>query len=263
MPVIFKPVGYIDNNKFEISYDTSEKLRLETFEKIFENYGLTNEEVKKIKFVANSETIKNNEKVFEISDSEKLSIFVFSPVKSIKDKLEYIFTKNFTNLEKNIQAEIKPILKLDIVAHETTPILNSDIVEPYIQKSIDKAEEISDIHTLDDSIINLINEKTSKLFENKDFKHLIRIYYSNQEIFTTFLQFITHGDIVKINIPNSEETNKTYEKEIAIFRNLGIKESDENIKMCLANFNGHLNLTLRALLCRKAVMETTLNIEEI
>ena len=250
MPVIFKPVGYIDNNKFEIFYNTSEKLRLETFEKIFENYGLTNEEVKKIKFVANSETIKNNEKVFEISDSEKLSIFVFSPVKSIKNKLESIFSKNFTNLEKNIQTEIKPIL-------------NSDIVEPYIQKSIDKAEEISDNHTLDDSIINLINEKTSKLFENKDFKHLIRIYYSNQEIFTTFLQFITHGDIVKINIPNSEETNKTYEKEIAIFRNLGIKESDENIKMCLANFNGHLNLTLRALLCRKAVMETTLNIEEI
>ena len=71
----------------------------------------------------------------------------------------------------------------------------------------------------------------------------------------TFLNFIVHGDIVKINIPENVD-EKTYSSEVAILKELGITESDENIIKCLSNFNGHLNLTLRALLVRKAVQST-------
>jgi hypothetical protein len=68
----------------------------------------------------------------------------------------------------------------------------------------------------------------------------------------TFLNFIVHGDIVGINIPETVE-GKTYPNEVAKLKELGVKETDENIIKCLSNFNGHLNLTLRALLVRNAV----------
>jgi len=176
-----------------------------------------------------------------------LVIFVFPTIKSVKEKLEEIFIKNSTNIQLI-----------------TIPNVQSDVVvDPYIQRPINSIEvnPVDALPILDDSIIKIMNEKSSKLFENDDFKHLIRIYYSNQDIMKTFLQFIVHGDIVKIDIPKNESLVINYEKEITILKTLGIKESDENIKQCLSNFNGHMNLTLRALLVRKAILETS-NMEE-
>jgi hypothetical protein len=245
MPVIFKHVGNIGTNKFEIHKELIGTLKLSNIEMIFEEYGLTKEELSNIKFIANSETLKNDEKSFIVSNDESLAIFVFSTLKHVKEKLEDIFIKNSTNVQlKTTISMVEPNI----------------VVDPYIQRSINPVENDS-IPILDDSIVKMMNEKSSKLFENDDFKHLIRIYYSNQDIMKTFLQFIAHGDIVKINIPKNGDSVILYEKEIAIFRSLGIKESDENIKKCLSNFNGHMNLTLRALLCRKAILETS-NISE-
>ena len=244
MPVIFKHVGNIGTNKFEIKKELIGTLKLSNIEMIFEEYGLTKEELSNTKFIANSETLKNDEKSFIVSNEDLLIIFVFSTIKSIKEKLEEVFIKN-----SNIQ--------LIEIPQEQTPVL----VDPYIQRPIN-AVEIDTVPILDDSIVKMMNEKSSKLFENDDFKHLIRIYYSNQDIIKTFLQFIVHGDIVKIDIPKNESLVINYEKEIAILKTLGIKESDENIKQCLSNFNGHMNLTLRSLLVRKAILETT-NMDEV
>ena len=249
MPVIFKHVGNIGTNKFEIRKELIGTLKLSNIEIIFEEYGLTKEELSNTKFIANSETLKNDEKSFIVSNEDLLVIFVFSTIKSIKEKLENVFTKNSTNIQLI-----------------TPPTVESDVViDPYIQRPINVIEAttvpIDTVPILDDSIVKMMNEKSSKLFENDDFKHLIRIYYSNQDIMKTFLQFIVHGDIVKIDIPKNESLVINYEKEIAILKTLGIKESDENIKQCLSNFNGHMNLTLRALLVRKAILETS-NMEE-
>lgn len=244
MPVIFKHVGNIGTNKFEIKKELIGTLKLSNIEMIFEEYGLTKEELSNTKFIANSETLKNDEKSFIVSNEDLLIIFVFSTIKSIKEKLEEVFIKN-----SNIQ--------LIEIPQEQTPVL----VDPYIQRPIN-AVEIDTVPILDDSIVKMMNEKSSKLFENDDFKHLIRIYYSNQDIIKTFLQFIVHGDIVKIDIPKNESLVINYEKEITILKTLGIKESDENIKQCLSNFNGHMNLTLRSLLVRKAILETT-NMDEV
>jgi len=232
MPVIFKPVGNTSSKKVEIHKEILGTLTLTSIHMIFEEYGLNKEELEKIKFLALSQTI-NEETSIVITNTNDLVVFVFSPVIPVKNKLEEIFNKRNTVIQ-----EIK------------------EMVDPYIQKPIDTVQE-DVVPVLDDSIVNTMNEKASKLFENEDFKHLIRIYYSNQDIMKTFFEFIVHGDIVKINIPKPE-TAGTFEKEITIMRNLGIKESDENIRHCLASFNGHLNLTLRALLCRKAILETSI-----
>jgi len=239
MPVIFKPVGNISPNKLEIHKELVGTLKLSNIEMIFEEYGLNKEDLLNTKFVANSETIKNDEKSsFTVSNTDNLIIFVFSAIKSIKEKLEQIFIKNCTlpNTEEN--NEQKSELKKQ----------NMDIVDSYIQKSIDITEpEV--IPVLDDLVVQIMNEKSRKLFENQDFRHLIRIYLSNQDIFKQFLQYIKHGDIIGMNIPKMKD-NTNLQKDIDYFKGLGIKESDDSIKKCLEELNGNLNLALRIFLCR-------------
>ena len=232
MPIIFKSVGTSDSKKYEIKIIMNKTISLCDIEKIFEIYGMNEEDLSHIKFVANSETMKSNDKKYLVSDNENLIVFVFSPVKEVKEKIEEIFIKN------NTIAIDKPVIV--------------QIIDTNLQKNIDKPEEVVDvIPTLDDETVKTINEKTSSLYQNEDFKQLVRIYYTNQDIVKTFLSFIVHGDIVKLNIP--KETEKTFESEISVLKGLGIKDSDENIRSTLNHFNGHLNLTLRALLTKNAV----------
>jgi hypothetical protein len=241
MPIIFKPVGTSGPRKLEIRNDTVGPITLTDIEAIFNAYGISEEEMENIKFVANSETIKTKEKMYDITKEENLTIFVFSANRQLKEKLDTIFNEHSTLESHNLPvATIVP----QVVS-----------IDPFLQKVIDTPviEEVTP--TLDDTTVNTLNEKTSKLFNNNDFKELIRIYYTNQETMKTFLNFIVHGDIVGINIPESVE-GKTYPNEVARLKELGVKETDENIIKCLSNFNGHLNLTLRALLVRNAVQPT-------
>jgi len=248
MPIIFKPVGTSGPRKLEIRNDTIGPITLTDIEAIFNAYGISEEEMENIKFVANSETIKSKDKMYDITKEENLTIFVFSAVRQLKDKLDEIFTKHSTYEFQDL-----PVATIVQTVNNSVPTVKN--IDPFLQKVIDTPviEEVTP--TLNDETVKSINEKTSKLFDNDDFKELIRIYYTNQGIMKTFLNFIVHGDIVKINIPEDVD-EKTYASEVAILKNLGITESDENIIKCLSNFNGHLNLTLRALLVRKAVQST-------
>jgi hypothetical protein len=49
------------------------------------------------------------------------------------------------------------------------------------------------------------------------------------------------------------ESQIDYTEKIMLLKSLGICESDEIINQALVAFNGHLNLVLRVLLCRKSV----------
>lgn len=233
MPFILKPVGTSGPKRYEIKNDKFTVIKLFDIHTIFKDFGMNDEELDQIKFVANSETIKNNDKSYIINNDENLIIFVFSPIKEIKNKIEDIFIKNNTNTE-----EVTETIK---------------IIDPTIQQNIDEKIEEDLIPILDDETVKLINEKTVKLFENDDFKNLVRIYYSNQDTMKTFLNFIVHGDIVKLNIPKNI-FEKSYENEINILKSLGIKESDEVLNKYLNNYNGHINLTLRAILCKQALI---------
>jgi len=193
-----------------------------------------------IKSVANSETIKTKDKIYDITKEENLTIFVFSANRQLKEKLDEIF-KKYSTLEIDL-----PVATLDL------PVATIVSQEPFLQRVIDTPVIEEVIPTLDDTTVNLLNDKTRKLFENNDFKELIRIYYTNQETMKTFLNFIVHGDIVGINIPESVD-GKTYSNEVARLKELGVEETDEKIIKCLRIFNGHLNLTLRALLVGKTI----------
>lgn len=235
MPVLFKLVGCVNSKILEIKKDIIGELRLSNIHSIFEIYELTPQELGNIKFVANSETIKTNDTIFTINETDVFVIFVFTSVKEIKDKLIKIFSDNCINII-NIKEEVPELVEAD----------------SELTKSID-VEEKDIIHELDDKIVNAINLKTIELFKHDDFKHLVRIYYSNQDIMKDFFSYIVNGDIVRLNIIKSVE--KDYNEEIIILQSLGITEDTEIIRKCLDSVNGHLNLALRLLLCKRSLFQ--------
>ena len=234
MPIIFKLIGNIKLKVLEIKYDINEIVRLSSIISIFKNYGIPSENFEHIKFIVESEHLNNDSKFFEVSDNYNLIVFIFTSKKEINDKLIKIFSKN------NHIDYINYINEVD------------DIDDEELTKSIvDKIEE--EIPELSQDIINSNNTKTLELFENPNFKHLVKIYFNEPDIFKTFLQFISHGDITNMTIPIINE-EKDYSVEIKHIKSLGITESDEVILHFLKKYNGHINLSLRAFLCQKAII---------
>jgi len=243
MPVIFKPVGINDLSGIEMHKELPSTYKLSDIEELFSEYDHTKEEIENIKFLNKHTSIKKDE---EYTYSDTLTILVFSVNTTIKEKLRKIFTTNGEKQNTNNKTEIT--------------------VDPFIQKPIDKKEEESTLEPdfiLDDETVQIMNKKSIELFNDEDFQNLIRIYFTKQHLFEKLNQYVSNGKIVKINISKKESTN-LYEEEIAYLRKVGIKESDESVRDVLSNFNGHLNLSLRVLLCRKAILETAkMNVEEI
>ena len=129
--------------------------------------------------------------------------------------------------------------------------INDNLIEFFSKHNIDKIEE--KIPELSQDIINSNNIKTVQLFENPNFKQLVKIYFNEPELFKTFLKFISHGDITNMNIPTIVE-EKDYSVELEYIKSLGITENDKVILQFLKKYNGHINLSLRAFLCQKAII---------
>jgi hypothetical protein len=265
MPVIFKLVGGINSKVLEIRRDMVGVLRLSNITAIFEIYGLSSDELENVRFVAHNETIKTNDKVFNVSSDDNFVVFVFSAVKEVKEKLIIIFSQNATNKDDESVPVLTQTRPLIGTIQDSTTLNKFTKVDEKPDEEMTHpidAEENNIEPVLDDAIVAEINIQSAKLFENEDFKHLVRIYYTNQDVMKKFFSFINNGDIVKIEIP--QDSSKQYEEEIQILKSLGITETNEQIKQCLIAFNGHLNLTLRALLVRKAVLFSPTNtIEEV
>lgn len=129
--------------------------------------------------------------------------------------------------------------------------INDNLIDIFSKNNIDKIEE--KIPELSQDIINSNNIKTVQLFENPNFKQLVKIYFNEPELFKTFLKFISHGDITNMMIPTIDE-EKDYSVELEYIKSLGITENDKVILQFLKKYNGHINLSLRAFLCQKAII---------
>ena len=275
MPIIFKLVEHVNSHILEIKHDISGIVNLSSIISIFESYGISTES---FKFIIESETIKDDTKFFQISN-DNLVIFVFTSNDEIKKKLVKIFLENKINIDNDnllqvdkelTNQEVEKIQEEEVneeLTNQEVEKIQEEQVDKELTKSYDNNSEQGDeklnkpvvdkiqekqIPELSQEIIDTINIKTAKLFENNDFKHLIRIYYSNPDILKTFLNFVSQGNIVKMNIPIISE-EKDYLVEIETLKSLGINESDDIIKQVLESFNGHLNLSLRVLLTRSAI----------
>jgi hypothetical protein len=224
MPITFKLIGNIKSKLLEIKYDINEIVRLSSIISIFKNYGIPPENFEHIKVIIEREPLNNDSKFYQVSDDYNLIVFIFTSKKDINDNLIKIFSKN--NIGDTEDEELnKPI--------------------------VDKIEE--KIPELSQDIIDSNNTKTLQLFENPNFKQLVKIYFNEPELFKTFLKFISHGDITNMMIPPINE-EKDYSVELEYIKSLGITENDKVILQFLKKYNGHINLSLRAFLCQKATI---------
>jgi hypothetical protein len=279
MPVVFKLVG---RNALEIKRNITGIIKLSSIISIFEYYGISIESFDHIQFIIDSEIIKDDTKKFNVSNNYNLIIFVNTLHKEIKNKLTDIFLTNNKNIDEdknenkddNNNDENKDNSDNNENKDDNNNDENKDNSDNDDENEDDNENEDDDDDDIDielnkpiidiiqeentpelsQEIIDSINIKTVELFKNEDFKRLIEIYYSNPEILKTFLNFVSHGDIIKMHVPILSE-EKDYFDEIKMLKTLGINESDDFIKSVLNRFNGHLNLSLRELLtheCKKS-----------
>jgi hypothetical protein len=248
MPIIFKLVGNVKLRGLQIKYDIIGEINLSTIVSIFKTYGIQSESFEYIQFITESETLKNDSKFFDISNDYDQIIFVFTAQKKINEQLINIFSENIK--DEIITTTHLPLVKT-VFNNDDTDI-NNDTCDVELNKPIyDKVEEENPAE-LSQDIINSCNAKTIKLFENKNFQHLVKIYYTDPDIIKTFINFVSHGDIVKITIPKIDE-EKDYSDEINLLKSIGVSENDEVIIQVLKRFNGHINLSFRTLLRNKAI----------
>jgi hypothetical protein len=235
MPLVFKLVGSNDTNKFmEIKDDFEGSVSLKLFMELFIFWGITDDELKQIKFIIDSEHIKNEDKEYIVKATDEKIIFVFTSCQELRNKLKEVFIKN--GVKEKIQ---EPVLNQ----------IDSDII-----KSV--TEILPDIQpVLTDDIINAMNLKSIKLFSDPDFKFLINIFIKKPELFSTFSQYVQNGDIIKESILKSKHKDTEQYKSLANYiHDLNIDISYDIIMDRLIKMNGHLNLTLRSLLCEKALL---------
>jgi hypothetical protein len=105
-----------------------------------------------------------------------------------------------------------------------------------------------------------MNHKSILLFSDPDFKLLVGIYLKKPELFSILAQYVQNGNIVEeslmspktINDLTNEELIK-YQTRVEVINNLNLGISNDMIIEKLIKYSGHLNLTLRSILCDMAI----------
>ena len=210
MSILIKLVGC--GNALEMRKEMQGKFGLKEIESILEELGFDAEEIKGIKIISNAKDLRNEENkdfVFEEQDS---TVFIFTTIADIKQKLMKAFDKDSINKE------------IEIEEPEKNPVL-------------------------DEEVATKINMKIIEVFRKDNFKKLVDIWLNEPDIFKEFFRYINTGNIVNIDIPEDSK-DKMFEDEIKIIKEVGINKSDEEILQVMRLYNGQLNFVLRDLLTR-------------
>lgn len=210
MSILIKLVGC--GNALEMRKEMQGKFGLKEIESILEELGFDAEEIKGIKIISNAKDLRNEENkdfVFEEPDS---TVFIFTTIADIKQKLIKAFDKDSINKE------------IEIEEPEKNPVL-------------------------DEEVATKINMKIIELFRKDNFKKLVDIWLNEPDIFKEFFRYINTGNIVNIDIPEDSK-DKMFEDEIKIIKEVGINKPDDEILQVMRLYNGQLNFVLRDLLTR-------------
>jgi hypothetical protein len=242
MPLILKLIGQFQNRKiYEIKDSFEGTVGFRLLVELFTFWGLTPDEVNKIKFISDSEQIKESSKNFHVGTGNSMIVFVFTTDTELKNKLVEIFMKEGNEVVQNSSApQIKPQLE--------SP-------DPEICKPITIKESIN-IPKLSSELIDVVNAKSVSLFADPDFKSLISIYIRRPELFNTLAKYVQHGNIIEESlgpVKTIDELSNTelehYQKLADKINHLGISVPHETIMNRLIKMSGHLNLTVRSILC--------------
>ena len=263
MPLVFKIVGYTaDKKQHEIKDPFNGPINLRLLYELYKVWGLSEDEIHNIKFITDSEQIKNPDKNFNVSENEDRVIFVFTSNIDVRQKLREIFIREGTEVQLNTESsdindatEKTKTVTIQLPNKEPDP----EICEPMIQSI-----KVDPIPVLTPEIINVMNIKSISLFGDQDFRNLISIYIRKPELFSVVGKYVQNGNVIEeslgplktLDMLSSEEITN-YKKLCTEIKNLGINFDDDIIITRLIKYSGHLNLTVRSLLCESAVNTNT------
>ena len=227
MPLIFKLVGFVINEKyFQIKDSYQGDINLACIHTLFTTWGLTQEEVQEIKFIIDSEQIKDPTKIYHINQNETHTIFVFVFNQEIRQKLQMVFTTNGIGI--------------------------SSLADEDISQAITQIEQENVVFTRE--LIDSMNQHTITLFSDPDFINLLNIYKKKPELFNLLSNYIQNNDINE-SLISDKTIDQISDEEKEYYTNLSLKIMDLNFSIDqnliierLIKFSGHLNLTIRSIL---------------
>jgi len=226
MSITLLLVGYQNKN---ITYTFTETVITHTNLKLLLiSKGFNKELFNSINFFCDNKNIKKCN--IELNSDKIIKIFTANN----KTKEELITFFEFYGQIVNIQPVNETIVNETIV-NKTT--VNETTVN---ETTVNKYSETK----LDDTKLNEINQKSILLFQDEDFKTLIRIYKNKPELLKIFYQYISAGDIIE----NDYSTEIDISTNLKVIQDFGLNLSDEIISNALYKTGNHLNLTLRYLL---------------
>jgi hypothetical protein len=231
MPLTFRLIGSTLNGKFlQIIQNMEGAINIEYINNMFKTLEFSDSEISNIRFITESEQIKNNEKTFIITNEEERLIHVFSSDIDVRAKLQHVFIKHGTEFESSHARHRQ------MQTTETKP--DSEISAPLPQK-----QDIPPV--MIPEIISKMNTETIKLLSDPDFMTIVEIYSRNPSVFNKFSKYIQKGTFVvesQQQVELSQEQLETF-KELATKISLNVPE-ELKINM-LIKHNGHLNLAIR------------------
>ena len=200
----------------------------------FDSMGLDKEKASDVKFITNAEII-SQEKTYDLSKGN-LTIYVFSQAEDLKAIIYKIFQDNgsVSSAPNNTSVQQQP--------KQQQQIVDSSISQPLAE----------DLIKITPEIIEESNKTTVELFQNKNFKTLMRIFYEDPAVFKNFSSYVVSGDMVEN--PFSDSVESEFDEEVQQIISLGVPISEDKIREGLKKFNGHINLTLRYLLTMNSLV---------
>lgn len=205
--------------------------------------GIDKEDFQNIKFITESEQIKDNDKIFQVDKDNERIIHVFSPDESIRDKLRNSFLIHGSLKEQSSSHVTSKKEDTEEIGHPIQYVeIDEEITKPI---TVVKKEAVQ----ITDEIIETMNKKFVSLIEDSDFLALNSIYIRRPDMFKVFSQFVQHGTIIQESAFSSKEHT---EEEIQSFVELAKNIPDivpQEIKMKhIIKHNGHLNLAFRSIM---------------
>lgn len=197
----------------------------------FISLGLTTSEVTDIKFIMNNTQLKSLDEIYMVNPEDQVKVYLLAHDPNVKNKLIDIF-------DKYSQAKKQDELTQKGVKDEV----------------IDVDKEYKPEPKMDKTIIYNQNKLTIKLFNDSDFRTLLKIYLTKPELFNILQQYTQSGNIVDDNKETktidqlSEQEIIEYNEQLQYLKSLNLNISDDIIIKNLIKYDGHLNLTLRSLL---------------
>lgn len=250
MPLLFKLIGqFKDNKSYQIRDNFEGLVTLNLLEEYFGFLGVNQDELSRVKFI--TEQIKNRETVYSVKSNEERTIFIFTSDIQLRNKLADIFMKEGFNEDK----QLAPKINTTQTSNVNQKLVDSNICKPLKDESTEEKLELI-LPKLTNETIKTINSKSVSLFLDADFKSLISIYRRRPELFSTLAKFVQNGDIVETSKLPATSLSDLDESEWTYYRNLADKINDLGLDIPygtivrrLIRYSGHLNLTLRSLLC--------------